>query len=134
MSTQHTTNHAADALRKFNQSKANKPKLVAFLAALGLAFSAQADEWLSEDKKMHIGATVMLSKSIQAITGNMSLAFWSATAVGLAKELQDQHKPGRKFSSKDMAANLAGALIGSSIAPNLMVRIENRMVYFSWSY
>lgn len=105
-------------------------------AALSAAPAAHADEWFAQDKAMHFVATTLASTTVLAATGSSQLAFWSVIGVGLVKELQDHRQPGNKFSGKDMVFNLAGAAIGSGIAPRMTVQFLNGTVYFSntWSF
>lgn len=50
---------------------------------------------------------------IAAATESPWTGFWSAVAVGVAKELVDQRRPYGQASGRDFVADLAGAYVGS---------------------
>ena len=87
----------------------------------GPAIEPQKDEWLSEDKLLHVLASAYLvGFSYRAYHGefdnppqNSRVFAVSVTGVaGIGKELYDMKSPGQTSSWKDIAADAAGIALG----------------------
>jgi putative lipoprotein len=85
------------------------------LCLLLVAGPVRADEWLGQDKALHLGASAALSSGgylgASLLTESVPLRMASGAALalslGLAKEVHDE-----RFSGKDMAWNALGTATG----------------------
>lgn len=82
------------------------------------------DPWLAEDKARHFYLSMILTGAAGWIIHRRFSAsqntgrFWGAGAVlslGIIKECLDHRAPGRFFSWRDAAADLAGVITGGAL-------------------
>jgi uncharacterized protein YfiM (DUF2279 family) len=83
---------------------------------------SEIDPWIAPDKALHAWAGVLITLSSQyVLTQKLDLrdrqawpvAFGSAVAAGLAKEIMDSQRPRNPFFSwRDLAATAAGGAVG----------------------
>jgi len=85
---------------------------------------SSGDSWVGRDKGLHlIGSmisTIAISKTSQTFFNNshdqsLKLGISITFGLGLGKELWDSTKKNNKFSYKDLAADIIGILIGSTL-------------------
>ena len=76
--------------------------------------SRATDHWTGPDKLLHFESTLVLAGIVSAATESQAIGFWSAVAVGGAKELWDRNRSGHTASFKDLAWDVAGAYVGSA--------------------
>ncbi|WP_055325737.1 YfiM family protein [Ralstonia solanacearum] len=97
-----------------------------YLAALFTFFlmlpCAQAD--VRHDKYLHAGVSAIIASSVTALAVDSPNRLWyglgTSLAVGVAKEMADRRKTNGKFDSKDLLADLVGALIGAYATDSLL--------------
>jgi uncharacterized protein YfiM (DUF2279 family) len=83
---------------------------------------SEIDPWIAQDKALHLGAGLLITLSGQyVLTQKLDVrerqawpvAFGSAVAVGLAKEIMDSQRPRNPFFSwRDLVATAAGGAVG----------------------
>ncbi|MHA6823248.1 YfiM family protein [Ralstonia pseudosolanacearum] len=97
-------------------------RLPALLAAFAIAPSVYAD--VEHDKYLHTGISAVIASGVTTLAVDSPNRFWyglgAGMAVGLAKEFADKRKTNGRFDSKDLLADLAGALIGAYAADSLL--------------
>lgn len=71
-----------------------------------------ADSWTSPDKKLHLGAGLVISGLVTMHTKDRETGFYAGVIAGAAKELIDATGAG-EVSAKDFAVTVLGAAIGS---------------------
>lgn len=74
--------------------------------------SSYADSWTGPDKKLHLGAGLVVSGLVTVHTGDRKKGFYAGVIAGAAKELVDATGAG-EVSAKDFAVTVLGAAIGS---------------------
>ncbi|WP_124982357.1 YfiM family protein [Ralstonia solanacearum] len=83
---------------------------------------AQAD--VRHDKYLHAGVSAIIASSVTALAVDSPNRLWyglgTSLAVGVAKEMADRRKTNGKFDSKDLLADLVGALIGAYATDSLL--------------
>ncbi|WP_197339362.1 YfiM family protein [Ralstonia solanacearum] len=97
-----------------------------YLAALFTFFlmlpCAHAD--VRHDKYLHAGVSAIIASSVTALAVDSPNRLWyglgTSLAVGVAKEMADRRKTNGKFDSKDLLADLVGALIGAYATDSLL--------------
>ena len=106
-------------------------KIITLCLALW-AHTAHAEAWSGEDKEIHFIGSATVAVVITAATESPWTGFWSAVAVGVAKELVDQRRPDGKASGRDLVADVAGAYLGSQAGRWIISRRwETTAVVFS---
>ncbi len=104
-----------------------RPTAVLLIVAPLLASSAARgeDRFWSRDKAQHLALSAAISVGWYATTTLLGddprpvralLSFSLALAPGLLKELYDSGRPGKSFSTQDLAWDLIGAATGSLLA------------------
>ncbi|RJP78676.1 MAG: hypothetical protein C4524_06280 [Candidatus Zixiibacteriota bacterium] len=108
-----------------------RPRALPLVAALPAAQTPNArraplsgDRWLARDKADHFLVCAMISSAtfltLKATHNGDDLAWGAslgaAAGIGVAKEIHDLFRPGHTPSFKDLAADLAGALLGAAVA------------------
>ena len=93
-------------------------------AALTMAGSACAqDSWTGRDKLQHVAGSAAIAAAVTVVTSSERAGFWTAVAVGAAKEAYDaQHRDRHNPSIKDFGADVAGAYLGSKFGAYIVVR------------
>jgi len=71
-----------------------------------------ADEWTGNDKSLHFGVSAALGVAAYSQTHDRTKAFAWAIAPGVLKEVIDSQEEGNRFSTKDLAWDALGALVG----------------------
>jgi uncharacterized protein YfiM (DUF2279 family) len=89
---------------------------------------ALADSWTGQDKLSHFSGSLLISTVVSVATESESLGFWSAVAVGGAKELWDRNHTGHVASIKDFAWDVAGAYVGSKFGGWMVTRTNGSTV------
>ncbi len=84
--------------------------------------SVLAQSSSGEDKALHFAGSATLAVVITAASEDPVIGFWSAVAVGLAKELVDRRRAGGDASGRDLAADVAGAFLGAQAGRWLITR------------
>lgn len=87
-------------------------KLISTLLLSLACMSAQADSWTGPDKKLHLGAGLVISGLVTMHTKDRETGFYAGVVAGAAKELIDATGAG-EVSGKDFAVTVIGAAIGS---------------------
>lgn len=103
------------------------------LAMVAAPALAVADQWTGQDKPLHLAGASLIAASVAAASGSKATGFWVASGVGLVKEFVDHSRPGNQFSGKDMAFNIAGAVIGSAVASGWVLGYSRGTVYIQKS-
>ncbi len=96
------------------------------ITALSITFlmtpCAYAD--VRHDKYLHAGVSAIIASSVTALAVDSPNRLWyglgTSLAVGVAKEIADSRKTNGKFDSKDLLADLVGALIGAYATDSLI--------------
>lgn len=92
---------------------------VGCLLAATISQCARADGWTGQDKANHFAVSAAMSK-LTAETHGGAKGVALALLPGAAKEVSDLSGSGTP-SIKDMAANLAGALVGAVLPRQYMI-------------
>lgn len=87
-------------------------KLIATLLLALCATQASADSWTGNDKKLHLGAGLVISGLVTMHTKDRETGFYAGVVAGAAKELIDATGAGEP-SVKDFAVTALGAAIGA---------------------
>jgi uncharacterized protein YfiM (DUF2279 family) len=77
-----------------------------------LAPLVHADAWTGTDKQLHFAVSAALGVAAYSQTHDRHRAFAWAFTPGLLKEIADSQQDGNAFSSKDLAWDALGALVG----------------------
>lgn len=86
------------------------------ILALSLCCStAMADDWTGKDKELHFIGGAAIAAAVTAATGDEWKGFLAGAAVGVAKEIADEHRYGGA-SGKDAVVTALGALLGAKAA------------------
>jgi len=96
-------------LSRLNSIPSDKVFHFAGGALLALAsFAAQADSWTGQDKTQHAAAGALIGAAVTASTTDPLKGCAVASAVGLAKEIYDDHnRPRHEPSVKDFVVTAA---------------------------
>jgi len=89
---------------------------------------ALADSWTGQDKLDHFASTLLISTAVSVATESETLGFWSAVAVGGAKELWDRNRTGHVASVKDFTWDVVGAYVGSKFGGWVVTRTNGSTV------
>ena len=93
------------------------------LALLVLATSSQAaDSWTGADKAKHFSSTAAIAAAVTVATESERAGFWTAVAIGAAKEVTDGRRAGHTASWRDFGADVAGAYVGAKLGAYVVVR------------
>lgn len=84
--------------------------------------SAWSESWTGEDKALHFAGSATLATVVTVVSASPQVGFWSAVAVGVTKELIDRRRPGGDASLRDLAADVAGAYLGSQAGRWMLYR------------
>lgn len=77
------------------------------------ALPALADSWTGPDKEKHLLGSAAVAFVVTHATDNPTTGFWSAVAVGGAKEVYDHYHRGGDASARDLVWDVAGAYLGA---------------------
>ena len=96
--------------------------LILPLAALLFATTAHAQ--VGTDKYLHAGASAIIASGVTLLAADSPNRLWygigASVAVGVAKELVDRREPGNRFSSKDVLADVLGAVAGAYLTDRML--------------
>ncbi|MDC6178538.1 hypothetical protein C2I33_06680 [Ralstonia solanacearum] len=99
-----------------------RPSLAALFTFFLMLPRAHAD--VRHDKYLHAGVSAIIASSVTALAVDSPNRLWyglgTSLAVGVAKEIADRRKTNGKFDSKDLLADLVGALIGAYATDSLL--------------
>lgn len=98
------------------------------LATILLASTAHAE--VGSDKYLHAGASAAIASGVTMLTAESPNRLWygigASLAVGVAKELADSREAGNRFSSKDVWADLVGAVAGAYLTDRMLRPVVTR--------
>ena len=96
----------------------------ALIALLLWAGDARAqDSWTGKDKLQHAAGSAAIAAAVTVATSSERAGFWTAVAVGAAKEVYDMnHRDRHTPSWRDLGADVAGAYVGSKFGTYIVVR------------
>lgn len=92
------------------------------LALFAITSAAHADDtWTGPDKKLHLGAGIVIGAVGTLATGSRMAGFALGAGAGLLKEVYDDHyRDIHTVSAKDFAVTALGAAIGAQL-PGLLI-------------
>ncbi|MEN9885579.1 MAG: putative periplasmic lipoprotein [Pseudomonadota bacterium] len=91
-------------------------------AAVLLAGAVHADSFTGPDKAKHLAGSAAIAAAVTLATESERAGFWASVAIGAAKEIADSRSPRHTASLKDLAADVAGAYIGSKAGAYIVIR------------
>jgi len=110
-------------------SEVNMRMILLFLACFGVS----ANEWTAEDKKMHLGAGVLIGHLTYGITEDRLKSYLVCIGAGVAKEVIDEIDYGG-FDEKDLAVTGVGCAAGVEISRQLILYSDGNHagIAFKW--
>ena len=102
-------------------------KLISTLLLAFACVSAHADSWTGYDKKLHLGAGLVISGFITLHTKDPTTGFYAGVIAGGVKELVDATGVGEP-SFKDFAVTALGAAIGAYTGGLIVSRVQGTTV------
>lgn len=85
------------------------------------------DIWNGDDKNLHFAAGVAMAALVTTHSGDPDKGFYTGTAIGVAKELEDALTSG-ECTLQDLVATAAGAAVGAYLGNVIVTRIQGRTV------
>lgn len=86
-----------------------------FVAAVPIADTAEADEWVGRDKEFHLIAGMVIGSSVTAYTKSPTKGVVAGVTVGVLKEIADKESETHTASIKDATVTALGAIAGSYV-------------------
>ncbi|HLP98446.1 MAG TPA: hypothetical protein VK149_08375 [Sideroxyarcus sp.] len=83
------------------------------------------DVWSGDDKNLHFAAGVAVAALVTTHSGDPDKGFYTGTAIGVAKEVEDALTSG-ECTLQDLAATAAGAALGAYLGSVFVTRVQGR--------
>lgn len=101
------------------------------IAAVPVAETADADDWVGKDKDYHLIAGFMVGASVTAYTNSPNKGVAAGLTIGVLKEVSDMKSGSDAVSIKDAVVTGLGALAGSYVTGLVVIP---GAVWYRWEW